>query len=186
MTTAECDEMIAVAEKTGRPLGVAYYRRGYPGIQRLKEELGKETIGEIHSAAINNEFPTSHRLDLVHWLFGEIEAVRTQPGSRSSHPFESTLDRFAVRTRSGVTVTMMTGWMETGMPEAIRVVGAKGVLALHYLKGGELNVMTEGGGNPWIVEVFPTPTGGCLPISTGTCSQTPPCYAMAPKAGSRP
>ena len=144
MSTAECDEMIAVAEKTGRPLGVAYYRRGYPGIQRLKEELGKETIGEIHSAAINNEFPTSHRLDLVHWLFGEIEAMRTQPGSRSSHPFESTLDRFAVRTRSGVTVTMMTGWMETGMPEAIRVVGAKGVLALHDLKGGELNVMTEG------------------------------------------
>lgn len=144
MTTADCDEMVSVANETGRPLGVAYYRRGYPAVARLREELEKETIGPVRSAAINNEFPTSHRLDLVHALFGGIAAVRTMPGRDSHHPFESTLARFAVRTGSGVEITMMTGWMETGMPEAIRLVGEKGVLALHDLKGGELAITVDG------------------------------------------
>jgi predicted dehydrogenase len=38
----------------------------------------------------------------------------------------------------------MTGWMETGMPETIRIVGDKGVLDLHDLKGGELAISFDG------------------------------------------
>lgn len=143
ISTAQCDAMIAAAERSGQPLAVAYYRRGYPGVRRLKDLLENGAIGTIQSAAFNNEFPTSHRLDLVHHLFGDIEAARLLPGGNDPYAFESTINRFAVRTRTGVVVTMMTGWSETGMPEAIQVCGTGGRLYLQDLKGGRLSLVRD-------------------------------------------
>ncbi|MGC9450459.1 MAG: Gfo/Idh/MocA family protein [Oceanipulchritudo sp.] len=141
INTRECDEMVATARETALPLGVAYYRRGYPSIARLRELITDGAIGRVQTAAFNNEFPTSHRLDLVHCLFGDITQARTLPGNNDPYSFESTIDRFEVRTEGDVVVRMMTGWSESGMPEAIRVDGESGTLHLHDLKGGRLSLV---------------------------------------------
>jgi len=143
-STDDCDRMVDAARRSGLPLAVAYYRRGYPSIQRIRDLLHAGEIGAPLQAAVNDEFPTSHRLDLVHFLFGDIEAARSLPGNRDSYSMEATVDRFEVRTRSGVTVRMMTGWSESGMPEAIRVTGETGSIYLEDLKGGFLSLTQRG------------------------------------------
>ena len=53
MNTAECDEMIAACLDTGVKLGVAYYRRFYPVVERVKDILESEEIGTPVIAQIN-------------------------------------------------------------------------------------------------------------------------------------
>ena len=45
MSTAECDQMIKVCQDAGVQLGVAYYRRFYPIVLRMKEILASGEIG---------------------------------------------------------------------------------------------------------------------------------------------
>ena len=53
MNTAECDEMIAACLDTGVKLGVAYYRRFYPVVERVKDILESDEIGTPVIAQIN-------------------------------------------------------------------------------------------------------------------------------------
>src|SRR6185369_5651028 len=45
MDTAECDRMIAACRASGVTLGIAYYRRFYPIVARLKQVLETGEIG---------------------------------------------------------------------------------------------------------------------------------------------
>jgi len=45
LDVGECDRMVRAAEKSGVKLGVAYYRRFYPVLRRLKELLAEGAIG---------------------------------------------------------------------------------------------------------------------------------------------
>lgn len=54
----------------------------------MKQLLPEGTIGAVTDMSINNEFPTSHRLDLVHYLLGDAEAVRFIPGTTRGYRFE--------------------------------------------------------------------------------------------------
>ncbi|HXG83487.1 MAG TPA: Gfo/Idh/MocA family oxidoreductase, partial [Pyrinomonadaceae bacterium] len=53
MTVKECDEMIATCRANNVKLGVAYYRRFYPSIQRIKQIIGSGEIGKVAVAQIN-------------------------------------------------------------------------------------------------------------------------------------
>jgi 1,5-anhydro-D-fructose reductase (1,5-anhydro-D-mannitol-forming) len=46
MNAAEARSMVQIAEETGRTLGVAYYRRTYPKLQRAKQLLEAGAIGK--------------------------------------------------------------------------------------------------------------------------------------------
>lgn len=144
ISARECDRMMAAAEANRRSLGVAYYRRGYPSVARVRELLESGALGEVKAAAFNNEFPTSHRLDLVHHFFGSIEAVRVLGARKDSFAFESIEQRFDVRSASGVQVRMITEWAESGMPEAFSIRGSEGTLYVADLKKGW--IVHEAGG----------------------------------------
>ncbi len=69
MNAAECDLMIAACEAHGVKLGVAYYRRFYPVIRRVKEvlasgEIGIPVIAQIDAFERFNPQPGEDR----HWL----------------------------------------------------------------------------------------------------------------------
>ena len=66
---AECDRMIAACEANGVKLGVAYYRRFYPAIIRLKEiiasgEIGRPVLVEANAFERFNPAPDADR----YWL----------------------------------------------------------------------------------------------------------------------
>ena len=120
----ECREMIAACRQAGVILGVAYYRRCYPSMLRLKELLAR--IGRPRTIRINAEFPLSHRLDLVHFLFGDFGTVRA--AGTTLHAV----------TGNGVAAIMEIPWRETGAPETVKVVGDTGQIVVDDLKGGSL------------------------------------------------
>ena len=53
MTAAECDRMIAACRAHGVTLGIAYYRRFYPAIVRVKEIIASGEIGQPVFAQLN-------------------------------------------------------------------------------------------------------------------------------------
>ena len=150
-STADCDRMIAAADRADRSLGVAYYRRGYPSMMRVYELFEAGTIGQPELMSINGQFPTSHRFDLVHYLLGNVSEVRAVAGGTSGYLFERSAGRLEARVtlrRGGeAAVRMSDTWAETGMPEGLVIHGERGTIHVTDLKGGSIVVSgssTEG------------------------------------------
>lgn len=103
MNYAEACAMQQVSVETGRLLGVAYYRRMYPKINRAKELIDQGAIGRVvfAEATAHSWFPeedarsawradpamagggpfydiASHRIDLMNYLFGRPYRVAGQ------------------------------------------------------------------------------------------------------------
>src|SRR5215472_12895642 len=94
MNEAEARTMVRAAEETGKTLGVAYYRRGYPKVQRAKQLIEQGAIGRPVVAELTNHMwfdgtgsrswlvepakagggplfdIASHRIDVLNYLFG--------------------------------------------------------------------------------------------------------------------
>ena len=95
MNVAEAQTMLRAAEESGKSLGVAYYRRTYPKVQRAKQLLEAGTIGKPVLAELTSHSwfdgrssrewlldPAksgggplydigSHRIDLLNFFFGQ-------------------------------------------------------------------------------------------------------------------
>ena len=140
-SAAACRQMIDACREGGLILAVAYYRRCYPSILRARDLLRDGAIGPVRRMWINDEFPLSHRLDLVHFFFGDAAAVWTRaealpPGS---HAEEGSV--LHVRTRDGVESVMNVGWDEKSVPERITFTGDGGQVLIEDLKAGRLAVV---------------------------------------------
>ena len=77
MNPDECKQMIAVCESQDVALGVAYYRRFYPAVRRVKEiiasgEIGKPVIAQINAFERFNPAPGEER----YWLLEKVEIGR--------------------------------------------------------------------------------------------------------------
>ncbi|MCC5849419.1 MAG: Gfo/Idh/MocA family oxidoreductase [Verrucomicrobia bacterium] len=148
MTTKECRRMVAACQSNGVLLAVAYYRRGYPSILDAKARLDANEIGRILEININDQFPPSHRLDLVHYFAGDVDSVRTEK-------HEKGLILHAV-TRSGAGLRMNLGWKEVaGAPEQVRIQGEDGEIFIEDLKGGKTSLKSMKGNRELIYPPLP-------------------------------
>lgn len=129
MTAGECARMVDACRAQGVTLGVAYYRRGYPSILRAIELIADGAIGRLTEVWMNDQFPPSHRLDLVHAFCGNVAEVRVEAVEKGAVLRGMSLN--------GCSIRMNLGWNERpGQPEQIRLVGEKGELFVEDLKGG--------------------------------------------------
>lgn len=153
LSTTDCDRMIAAADAAGRALAVAYYRRGYPAVLEARRIVASGALGTVHRMAINAEFPTSHRIDLVHYILGPITDLSRDPDpDPAGFRFEQMMPRIHARTKEGAEVTLAEQWTETGMPEAFVIDGEHGRLHVTDLKGGRIvynGREIETGSLPW-------------------------------------
>ena len=66
MNVSECDRMVEAAERSGKLLGIAYYRRFYPAVLKIKELIAAGQIGRpVMARALACEFwsfPEDHPL----------------------------------------------------------------------------------------------------------------------------
>src|ERR1700685_3118736 len=110
MNEAEARSMVQVAEESRRTLGVAYYRRSYPKVQRAKRLLeagaiGKPLLAELTSHAWFDPKQgerswlidpakagggplfdiASHRIDVLNFFFGQPLRVNTQLSNAQHH-----------------------------------------------------------------------------------------------------
>ncbi|MDB4916284.1 MAG: hypothetical protein JWM95_3928 [Gemmatimonadetes bacterium] len=107
LNVAECDEMIAACRANNVALGVAYYRRFYPAIVRIREIMASGEIGTVVMAQINvfeafnptGDNPRSwllnkaqagggpmldygcHRLEMLVNMFGPVSQVSSAVGN---------------------------------------------------------------------------------------------------------
>jgi 1,5-anhydro-D-fructose reductase (1,5-anhydro-D-mannitol-forming) len=163
MNQAEARSMIQAAKETGMTMGVAYYRRLYPKVQRAKELLkagviGKPVVAELTSHIWRGENDSdrtwlidpakagggplfdiaSHRIDVLNFLFG-------QP-LRATGYLSNAVHHYAVEDNATVMVDYEGGvrgivdvrWHSRVDRDECRIRGTEGEMNLTPLNGPKL------------------------------------------------
>ena len=163
MDYAEASAMQRTAEECGRTLGIAYYRRMYPKIQRAKElieagAIGRPVVAEatshdwFHPAAGQRDWlvdPTrsgggplydigSHRIDLLNYLFGKPTRATGQL-STLVHPIRVEDNAtILIEYESGVRGIVDVRWHSHAPRDEFRIRGTDGEIDLTPLNGPSL------------------------------------------------
>jgi 1,5-anhydro-D-fructose reductase (1,5-anhydro-D-mannitol-forming) len=163
MNYAEGRSMVEAAEAAGKTLGVAYYRRSYPKVQRARELLAQGAIGQPLLAYVtcHNWLPGedaartwlldparagggplydvgSHRIDVLNFLLGEPARVTAQ-FSNAVHTLEvedcaTVLIEYRSKARGIVDVR----WNSRVARDELRIVGTNGEMELTPLNGPDI------------------------------------------------
>jgi predicted dehydrogenase len=163
MNEAEARSMVQVAEKAGRTLGVAYYRRTYPKVKRAKELIAAGAIGRPVFAELTcHEWRDgegsarswlldpaqagggplydigSHRIDVLNFLFGDPQ--------RATGYVSNAIHHYAVEDNATVMIDYAAGlrgivdvrWNSKVRRDECRIRGTEGEMDLSPLNGPEL------------------------------------------------
>jgi predicted dehydrogenase len=172
----EARSMHEAAERSGRKLGVAYYRRMYPKVKRAKELIEAGAIGtpflaeatshewlrdeiRLHNWRVSPEMAgggplydtASHRIDLMNFLLGK-------PVRASGHT-STLVQRIAVEDNATVLIEYQNGargivdvrWHSRVARDEFRIRGTEGEMNLSPLNEPAFN-------SPVGVEEIPAPT----------------------------
>jgi 1,5-anhydro-D-fructose reductase (1,5-anhydro-D-mannitol-forming) len=159
---AEARTMVEAAKQTGQTLGIAYYRRMYPKLQRAKALIEQGAIGQPVLAELSNHYwydesghgpwrldpkfagggplydIASHRIDVLNFLFGRpVKAVGLKSNAVHGYGVEdcaTVLVEYENRARGMVDVR----WHSRVARDECRIVGTDGELNLTPLNGPEL------------------------------------------------
>jgi 1,5-anhydro-D-fructose reductase (1,5-anhydro-D-mannitol-forming) len=163
MNYAEARSMVDAARAAGKPLGIAYYRRTYPKVRRVKELLEQGKIGQpLLAFATSYEWRSgievergwlfdplmagggplfdigSHRIDLMNFLFGEPQRVAAQlsnaVNATAVEDCATVMIEYANKVRGIVDVR----WNTRIRRDDFRIVGTDGEIDLTPLGGPEL------------------------------------------------
>ena len=171
MDVQECDRMIAAAQSHGVKLGVAYYRRFYPVVQRLKEIIKSGEIGLPVLAQIDafewfdpaRDNPRAwllqtqlagggpmfdfgcHRIEVLLNIFGPISEVRSLIANtvfdREVEDTAAALFRFA----AGACATLSVSHAAAEARDTLNIFGSLGSIRVPVLNEGKLQVITKSG-----------------------------------------
>ena len=167
----ECDEMIRVCGKNRRKLGIAYYRRFYPVVKRVRELLRAEEIGQVILAQINafeffNPGPDHprawfvdkqkagggpmfdfgcHRVEVLLNLLGGVKGVQ---GSVKEIAFKRDVEDTALALldfRSGPQAIISVTHAAFESQDTLSIFGSEGSIHVPVLNKGTLRVVTSQG-----------------------------------------
>lgn len=166
MTADECAAMISACSNAGVALGIAYYRRFYPVVERIRQALRSGEIGKPVFAQVNTfeafdpgpEHPRRwfielaksgggpmmdfgcHRIEILLDLFGpiaEVEAVNANVKfDREVEDTSSALLRFADGPCASLTVTHSAS---TSL-DTFDIYGTEGSIRIASLNSGEITI----------------------------------------------
>ncbi len=170
MNEAEARSMVRAAEESGKTLGIAYYRRTYPKVQRAKELLaagviGKPVVAELTSHGwFDGQGPrswlvdvaksgggplydiASHRIDLLNFFFGEPLRVTGQLSNAVHHyPVEDNAT-VMIEYEHGIRGIVDVRWHSKVDRDECRIRGTEGEINLDPLNGPELVWRSSGNG----------------------------------------
>lgn len=160
---AEANRMVEAAEKSGRTLGVAYYRRMYPKVARARELIAAGAIGRpvfAEATSHNWFYPAdghrawlidpalagagplydiaSHRIDLMNYFFGHPARVSSQLSTLvHSIPVEDNAT-LMIEYVGGVRAVIDVRWHSRTTRDEFRIRGTLGELDLTPLNGPSL------------------------------------------------
>jgi predicted dehydrogenase len=166
VSTADCDAMIAAADRAGRLLAVVSQRRWYPASRRIRDaidagKLGKPALGQVimlgwrdeayyksdpwrgswageGGGVLVNQAP--HQLDLLQWFMGPVEEVSAYWGNLN-HPYIEVEDTAvaAIRFSGGALGSVLvSNSQKPGIYAKVHVHGSSGASAGVQTDGGAM------------------------------------------------
>jgi len=187
MTAAECDRMIAACRASGVTLGVAYYRRFYPVVHRVKALVAAGEIGAPVVAQMNafewfdpdTNHPRGwlldpvrsgggpmmdfgcHRLEVLVNLFGPVRSTAAVTANvvftRAVDDTAAVLLQFESGPCATVTVTHAAGERQ----DTLDVFGTRGSIRCDNLNAGGMRIVTDAGER---IEMHPPAANVHLPM----------------------
>ncbi len=171
MSVEECDRMIAACEASGVRLGLAYYRRFYPVVERIRDLVGEGRIGKVFSITAVTATPFaftpgddgywrvvleeggggalmdigSHRLNLFLDLLGPIADVSGYCETVAGDFAADDAALLTVRFESGALGTLQCYFGVPVDPDEFVVIGTGGRLVATPLNSGNLVIETAEG-----------------------------------------
>jgi len=160
----ECDAMIAACHRHGVRLGVAYYRRFYPVVLRMKELIALGAIGTplsvqaVCATAMDmapgedgywRVIPAaggggalmdvgSHRINLMLDMFGEIARIKSLCSTVAADYQAENVAAALFQFSAGMQGTLTCLFNTPIDPDRFEVIGTRGRLLSSPLNGGEL------------------------------------------------
>lgn len=168
LSAAECDRMIDACRAGGVRLGVAYYRRFYPLINRVKEiidagEIGKPAVAQINAFEFFDPSPENarywllekeksgggpmmdfgcHRLEVLTNLFGAVKQLKSLVSNavfrREVEDTASAMFQFENGTCANLTVTHAAREPQ----DTLDIFGTRGSIHIPVLNGAEMKIRT--------------------------------------------
>src|SRR5690349_13074842 len=159
MNEAEARTMVRAAEETGKTLGVAYYRRCYPKVQRAKQLIEQGAIGNPVFAELTNHMwfdgggnrgwlfdpakagggplfdIASHRIDVLNYLFGRPLRVAGQLSNVVHHYAVEDNATMMIEYESGVRGVVDVCWNSKLNRDECRIRGTDGEIEMSPLNG---------------------------------------------------
>ncbi|MCC7519935.1 MAG: Gfo/Idh/MocA family oxidoreductase [Verrucomicrobiae bacterium] len=167
-TVAECEQMIQAAKARGVTLGVAYYRRAFPKMRRIKELIAAGTLGVptwVNIAAHSWFNPSAddpkrwrvekarsggggavadigvHRLDLLDYWLGPSSGVFSDR-QRLVHSYEvEDAASLVLKLANGAPVHAYFSWNSKTWLDRFEIVGSEGKLIADPLDAEALTVL---------------------------------------------
>ena len=164
MSVDECDQMINVCHTHGVKLGLAYYRRFYPVVARVRELLSSGRIGKVVTIQMNAfEFfdpPVAHprrwllepaksgggpmmdfgchRIELLTYLLGPIQKTEAIVSNsildREVEDTAATLLQF----KNGTTASIIVTHAASEPQDTLAIFGTKGSIHIPVLNQGKM------------------------------------------------
>jgi len=162
MNEAEARAMVQAAEESGKTYGVAYYRRGYPKIQRARQLLEQGAIGKPVVAELTNHMwfdgtgnrgwlfdpaksgggplfdIASHRIDVLNFLFGQPLRATGQLSNVVHHYAVEDNATVMIEYANGVRGIVDVRWHSRVHRDECRIRGTDGEMELSPLNSPEL------------------------------------------------
>jgi predicted dehydrogenase len=164
MNYQEAAGMARAARETGKTLGIAYYRRMYPKLQRARELLQRGAVGRPVFAEINchDWFQdedgrrawlldprksgggplydiASHRIDVLNFLFGKPVKVCGQVSNVVHASAVEDSATVMIEYESGVRGVVDVRWHSRVPRDEFRIIGVGGEMSLTPLSGPRLS-----------------------------------------------
>ena len=163
MDATECQRMVDACRNHGVKLGLAYYRRFYPVVQKIQELLRAGALGRVILVRTTLVSPTSlepaawrfvpdqggggllmdmvsHRLDLLCMLFGEPLSVSALTATRElSIPVEDT-GSLLIQFAGGVHAAVFASHCIHAEMDDFEIYGTRGSLRVSPLNDSELKL----------------------------------------------
>jgi|ERR1044071_1305335 predicted dehydrogenase len=155
ITAKESSEMAHAIEKANLLFTTGYFMRTNPMHLYLKDQLTKNNLGKItrvrgsncHSGSLEGWFDTewrwmadpkiagvgafgdlgTHKLDILMWLFGDVEAVTADVKSVTGHyPGCDETGEALLQFKNGIIGTLAAGWVDVEDPVQLLISGTEG------------------------------------------------------------
>lgn len=172
MDTRECDRMIAACEANNVKLGIAYYRRFYPVLERVRQVIASGEIGKIAVAQVNafeyvDMTPDNprgwflekaksgggpmmdfgcHRLEVLTDLFGKVQRTASIIANVlfTDREVEDTAS-VILQFESGPCATVTVSHAATEPQDALDIFGSLGSIHIPVLNAGDIRIRTKDG-----------------------------------------